>query len=141
RAPSCRPMRRSATATMPPSCRVTRRARRACRAARKAGSHMRQVVRSGDYDLDLEELVLEAEGDRMTLSVGPHHPSTHGVGRLVHENEGERSVEAARQVGCLHTGIETTAGTLTWQQAITVIDRMDYLAPLSNNLGYVVAVE
>ncbi|OUM99637.1 MAG: NADH dehydrogenase [Firmicutes bacterium ZCTH02-B6] len=102
---------------------------------------MPQVVRSGDYDLDLEELQIEGEGDRMTLSVGPHHPSTHGVLRVVLEIEGERIVKATPEVGFLHTGIEKTAENLTWQQAITVIDRMDYLAPLSNNLGYVLAVE
>ncbi|MFO7310654.1 MAG: NADH dehydrogenase (quinone) subunit D [Bacillota bacterium] len=77
----------------------------------------------------------------MTLSVGPHHPSTHGVLRMVLEIEGERIVKATPEVGFLHTGIEKTAENLTWQQAITVIDRMDYLAPLSNNLGYVLAVE
>jgi len=100
-----------------------------------------QVIRSGDYDLDLQELQIDGEGDRMTLSVGPHHPSTHGVLRVVLEIEGERIVKATPEIGFLHTGIEKTAEHLTWTQAITVIDRMDYLAPMSNNLGYVLAVE
>lgn len=77
----------------------------------------------------------------MILSVGPHHPSTHGVLRLVLELEGETIRACRPEVGFLHTGIEKTAEALTWQQAITVIDRMDYLSPLSNNLGYVLAVE
>ncbi len=102
---------------------------------------MPQVVRSGDYDLDLEELQIDAEGDRMTLSVGPHHPSTHGVLRVILEIEGERIVKAVPEIGFLHTGIEKQAEQLNWTQAITVIDRADYLAPLSNNLGYVLAVE
>lgn len=85
--------------------------------------------------------VVEREDDRMVLSVGPHHPSTHGVLRLVLELEGETVVKCKPEVGFLHTGIEKTAEALTWQQAITVIDRMDYLSPLSNNLAYVLAVE
>ncbi|HEX6972044.1 MAG TPA: NADH dehydrogenase (quinone) subunit D [Limnochordia bacterium] len=79
--------------------------------------------------------------DRMVLSIGPHHPSTHGVLRVVLELEGETIVKATPEIGFLHTGIEKNAENLTWQQAITVIDRMDYLSPLSNNLGYVLAVE
>lgn len=86
--------------------------------------------------------VIETLGDeRMILSVGPHHPSTHGVLRLILELDGETIVRCTPEIGFLHTGIEKNAEALTWQQAITVIDRMDYLSPLSNNLGYVLAVE
>ncbi len=85
--------------------------------------------------------VTQTAPDRMILSVGPHHPSTHGVLRVVLELEGETIVRATPEIGFLHTGIEKNAEFLTWQQAITVIDRMDYLSPLSNNLGYVLAVE
>lgn len=81
------------------------------------------------------------DGDRMVISVGPHHPSTHGVLRLVLELDGETVVRCTPEVGFLHTGIEKTAENLTWQQANTVVDRMDYLSPLSNNLGYCLAVE
>lgn len=102
---------------------------------------MSHIVRSGDFKLDIDELKVDEHGERMTLSVGPHHPSTHGVLRLILEIEGERIIKAEPEVGFLHTGIEKNAEHLTWQQAITVIDRMDYLAPLSNNLGYVLAVE
>lgn len=79
--------------------------------------------------------------ERLTLSIGPHHPSTHGVLRVVVELEGETVVKATPEIGFLHTGIEKNAEYLLWQQAITVLDRMDYLSPLSNNLGYVLAVE
>lgn len=79
--------------------------------------------------------------DRMVISVGPHHPSTHGVLRLVLELDGERIISVRPEQGFLHTGIEKSAENLTWQQAITVIDRADYLSPLGNNLVYVLAVE
>lgn len=85
--------------------------------------------------------VEEAGDDRMIISVGPHHPSTHGVLRLILELEGETVVRCEPEIGFLHTGIEKTAENLTWEQAITVIDRMDYLSPMSNNLCYVLAVE
>src|SRR5690625_7898570 len=100
-----------------------------------------QIIRTGDFSLDLDELKVDEQGERMKLSVGPHHPSTHGVLRLILEIEGERIIRAEPEIGFLHTGIEKNAEILTWQQAVTVIDRMDYLAPLSNNLGYVLAVE
>src|SRR5690606_17655346 len=100
------------------------------------------VAQSQPFDPEaLGYEVVEREDDRMVLSVGPHHPSTHGVLRLVLELEGETVVKCKPEVGFLHTGIEKTAEALTWQQAITVIDRMDYLSPLSNNLAYVLAVE
>lgn len=79
--------------------------------------------------------------DRMSLSIGPHHPATHGVLRMKIELEGETVVDAEPETGFLHTGIEKNAEVLTWQQANTVIDRMDYLSPISNNCGYVLAVE
>lgn len=90
---------------------------------------------------DLNYHVEDLGDDRMLLSIGPHHPSTHGVLRVVIEIEGERIIRATPEIGFLHTGIEKSAEHLNWQQAITVIDRMDYLSPLSNNLGYVLGVE
>ncbi|BAD40574.1 MAG: NADH-quinone oxidoreductase subunit D [Symbiobacterium thermophilum] len=88
-------------------------------------------------DLHLEE----QRPERMTLSIGPHHPATHGVLRVKLELEGETVVKAEPETGFLHTGIEKTAEHLTWNQATTVMDRMDYLSPISNNTGYVMAVE
>ncbi|MFS8582883.1 MAG: hypothetical protein FWJ61_08540, partial [Limnochordales bacterium] len=102
---------------------------------------MSRIVQSGQYQLNVDDLKIAGSGDRMTLSIGPHHPSTHGVLRVILEIEGERIIKATPEVGFLHTGIEKNAEHLTWTQAITVLDRMDYLAPLSNNLGYVLAVE
>src|SRR5271155_750290 len=77
----------------------------------------------------------------MVLNMGPQHPSTHGVLRVLLELDGETVVKADVDIGYLHTGIEKTAEALTYSQAITITDRMDYLAPLSNNLAYCLAVE
>jgi NADH-quinone oxidoreductase subunit D len=77
----------------------------------------------------------------MVLNIGPHHPSTHGVLRLVVELDGEIVVNLAPDVGFLHTGIEKTMESKTYQKAVVLTDRMDYLAPLSNNFCYALAVE
>jgi NADH-quinone oxidoreductase subunit D len=77
----------------------------------------------------------------MVLNMGPQHPSTHGVLRVLLELDGETVVKADVDIGYLHTGIEKTAESLTYSQTITITDRMDYLAPLSNNLAYCLAVE
>jgi NADH-quinone oxidoreductase subunit D len=77
----------------------------------------------------------------MVLNMGPQHPSTHGVLRVVLELDGETVVSARPVIGYLHTGIEKTAETKTYSQVIPLTDRIDYLAPLSNNLGYCLAVE
>ena len=77
----------------------------------------------------------------MTLNMGPQHPSTHGVLRLVLELDGEVVVKCAPQVGYLHTGIEKGLESKRFQQGIPLTDRMDYLAPLSNNLALVLAIE
>jgi NADH-quinone oxidoreductase subunit D len=77
----------------------------------------------------------------MVLNLGPQHPSTHGVLRVLLELDGETIVKSDVDIGYLHTGIEKTAEALTYSQAITLTDRMDYLAPLSNNLVYCLAVE
>jgi NADH-quinone oxidoreductase subunit D len=73
--------------------------------------------------------------------MGPQHPSTHGVLRIVIELEGETIVRAEPDIGFLHTGIEKQAEVINWQQAVTLTDRVDYLANLSNNLVYALAVE
>jgi len=78
---------------------------------------------------------------RMTLNMGPQHPSTHGVLRIVLELEGETIVKAEPDIGFLHTGIEKECEQKNWQQAVTLTDRVDYLANLSNNLCYALAVE
>ena len=77
----------------------------------------------------------------MVLNMGPQHPSTHGVLRLLLELDGETIVKCQPDIGYLHTGIEKEFEVKTYQQAVTLTDRVDYLAPLSNNLGYCLAVE
>jgi NADH-quinone oxidoreductase subunit D len=78
---------------------------------------------------------------RMTLNMGPQHPSTHGVLRIVLELEGETIVSAQPDIGFLHTGIEKECEQKTWQQVVTLTDRVDYLSNLANNLVYSLAVE
>src|ERR1700683_2602097 len=82
-------------------------------------------------------------GDRQTmvLNMGPQHPSTHGVLRVLLELDGETVVRAVPEIGYLHTGIEKQFEALTYSQGVTLTDRMDYLSPMSNNLGYCLAVE
>jgi NADH-quinone oxidoreductase subunit D len=77
----------------------------------------------------------------MVLNMGPQHPSTHGVLRVALEMDGETVIKARPDIGYLHTAIEKTCEAKTYSQAITLTDRMDYLCPLSNNLGYCLAVE
>jgi NADH-quinone oxidoreductase subunit D len=79
--------------------------------------------------------------DTMTINMGPQHPSTHGVLRLIVTLEGETVVKTVPDIGYLHTGIEKTAESKSYFQTLVMTDRMDYLAPLSNNLGYALAVE
>lgn len=79
--------------------------------------------------------------DNMLLSMGPQHPSTHGVLRLLLELDGETVVNLAPDVGFLHTGIEKNMESKTYTKALVMTDRIDYLAPMSNNLGYILAVE
>ncbi|OLZ08687.1 NADH dehydrogenase (quinone) subunit D [Sulfobacillus thermosulfidooxidans] len=88
-----------------------------------------------------ELLETSERSDTMIINLGPQHPSTHGVLRVRLELDGERVVHAEPVVGYLHTGFEKTAENLTYQQCNTITDRLDYLAPMTNNLAYVLAVE
>jgi NADH-quinone oxidoreductase subunit D len=86
--------------------------------------------------------VLEPGQDRtMILNMGPQHPSTHGVLRLILEIEGENVVRMMPDIGYLHTGIEKICEAKFYQQVVPLTDRIDYLCPLTNNLCYVLAVE
>jgi len=85
-----------------------------------------------------------AEGARdqhMILNMGPQHPATHGVLRLVVEIDGEIIVRVYPEIGYLHTGIEKTCEAKFYQQVVPLTDRINYLDPLSNNLCYALAVE
>jgi NADH-quinone oxidoreductase subunit D len=77
----------------------------------------------------------------MVLNMGPQHPSTHGVLRLVLEIDGETVVSLAPDIGYLHTGIEKTCEAKFYQQVVPMTDRIDYLCPMTNNLAYALAVE
>ena len=83
----------------------------------------------------------ELRTETMTVNMGPQHPSTHGVLRLVLELDGEVIVAAMPTIGYLHTGIEKTAEQKKWQQVIPLVERMDYLGATSNSLAYALAVE
>jgi NADH-quinone oxidoreductase subunit D len=83
----------------------------------------------------------ELRTETMTINMGPQHPSTHGVLRLVLELDGEIVSSANVTIGYLHTGIEKTAEQKKWQQVIPLVERMDYLAAQSNSLAYALSVE
>jgi NADH-quinone oxidoreductase subunit D len=83
----------------------------------------------------------ELRTETMTVNMGPQHPSTHGVLRLVLELSGETVVSADTTIGFLHTGIEKTAEQKKWQQVIPLVERMDYLGPQSSSLAFILSVE
>jgi NADH-quinone oxidoreductase subunit D len=83
----------------------------------------------------------ELRTETMTVNMGPQHPSTHGVLRIVLELEGESVISADTTIGFLHTGIEKTAEQKKWQQVIPLVERMDYLGAQSNSLAFCLAVE
>src|SRR5581483_1624381 len=82
-----------------------------------------------------------AQDQTMILNMGPQHPSTHGVLRLLLEIDGESVVRMMPDIGYLHTGIEKTCEAKFYQQVVVLTDRIDYLCPLTNNLAYCLAVE
>src|SRR6187399_1024374 len=83
----------------------------------------------------------EVRTETMTVNMGPQHPSTHGVLRLVLELDGETVVSASPTIGYLHTGIEKTTEQKKWQQVIPLVERMDYLSAQSNSMSYCMSVE
>jgi NADH-quinone oxidoreductase subunit D len=83
----------------------------------------------------------ELRSETMTVNMGPQHPSTHGVLRLVLELDGETVVSASPTIGYLHTGIEKTTEQKKWQQVIPLVERMDYLSAQSNSMAFCLSVE
>src|SRR5438034_120265 len=83
----------------------------------------------------------EIKTEVMTVNMGPQHPSTHGVLRLVLELDGETVLSATPTIGYLHTGIEKTAEQKKWQQVIPLVERMDYLSAQSNSMAFCLSVE
>src|SRR5581483_9383445 len=103
---------------------------------------MQQQELANTYTIDEgQQLEDGVHSDTMTINMGPQHPSTHGVLRLILTIEGETVIKAVPDIGFLHTGIEKTAEAKSYHQALVLTDRMDYLAPLCNNLGYALTVE
>jgi len=86
-------------------------------------------------------MTAEVKKQTLNLNMGPQHPATHGVLRVELELDGETVVKATPHIGYLHTGIEKTYESKLYYKGIPLTDRMDYLAPMSNNLGYCLAVE
>jgi NADH-quinone oxidoreductase subunit D len=90
---------------------------------------------------DWSDVVAGADDETMIINMGPQHPSTHGVLRLVLELDGETVVSCTPVIGYLHTGIEKNIEVRSWTQGVTFVTRMDYLAPFHNELAYCLAVE
>ena len=95
------------------------------------------VARSFPPAEDLQDM----QGEKMVLNMGPSHPSTHGVLRIILELDGEIITKAIPDIGYLHRGDEKIAENMTYNQFVPYTDRLDYLAPLANNVAYVLAVE
>ena len=95
----------------------------------------------GGGDWDTISAAPEGETEKIVVNMGPQHPSTHGVLRMVLELEGETVTEARCGIGFLHTGIEKNMEYRTWVQGVTYVTRMDYLAPMFNEAAYCLSVE
>ena len=106
-----------------------------------------QEIHVGDSAARVQQIAQAADelpdihGEKMVLNMGPSHPSTHGVLRIVLELDGEIITKAVPDVGYLHRGDEKIAENMTYTQFIPYTDRLDYLAPLANNVAYALAVE
>jgi len=98
------------------------------------------VTRVAAADADAHETLGDI-GEKMVLNMGPSHPATHGVLRLVLELDGEIITKAIPDVGYLHRGDEKIAENMQYNQFVPYTDRLDYLAPLANNVAYALAVE
>src|SRR5437660_5584668 len=111
--------------------------------------HMAPVAAPDMITPGIEDVIADAQRHSgagtdehsMVLNMGPQHPSTHGVLRLVLEIDGEAVVSLAPDIGYLHTGIEKTCEAKFYQQVVPLTDRIDYLCPMTNNLAYCLAVE
>jgi NADH-quinone oxidoreductase subunit D len=89
----------------------------------------------------VEETTTDIVGEKLVLNMGPSHPATHGVLRLILELDGEIITKADPDVGFLHRGDEKIAENMHYNQFVPYTDRLDYLAPLANNVAYALAVE
>ncbi len=99
------------------------------------------ATRAAALPAGVAEELTDLQGEKMVLNMGPSHPATHGVLRLVLELDGEIITKATPDIGYLHRGDEKIAENMTYTQFIPYTDRLDYLAPLANNVAYALAVE
>ncbi len=103
-------------------------------------AHLGEPIMVGpSFETELPE-EMDSQGN-MVLNIGPHHPATHGVLRLATELDGEIVVKVSPEIGYLHSGFEKTGENQRYEKFIPYCDRMDYAAPMSNNLAYVLTVE
>src|SRR5579862_8657630 len=105
--------------------------------AARSAEALKDLAESPSATQPLEDL----HGEKMVLNMGPSHPATHGVLRIVLELDGEIITKATPDIGYLHRGDEKIAESMTYNQFIPYTDRLDYLAPLANNVAYALAVE
>ncbi|MET9518387.1 NADH dehydrogenase subunit D, partial [Streptomyces sp. NPDC002994] len=98
------------------------------------------TVTGGDWD-EVVQAATKADDERIVVNMGPQHPSTHGVLRLILEIDGETVTEARCGIGYLHTGIEKNIEFRNWTQGTTFVTRMDYLMPFFNETAYCLGVE
>src|SRR5580704_3973054 len=106
----------------------------------QGGTETVVVVGGEDWD-QVVAAAQEHVGERIVVNMGPQHPSTHGVLRLILEIEGETIVSARCGIGYLHTGIEKNLEYRNWTQGVTFVTRMDYLSPFFNETAYCLGVE
>ena len=95
------------------------------------------AAKAAEYHEETTDLM----GEKMVLNMGPSHPATHGVLRLILELDGEVITKADPDIGFLHRGDEKIAENMHYNQFVPYTDRLDYLAPLANNVAYACAVE
>ena len=104
------------------------------------GAPVFNVSGGGDWD-DLVDEATSLHEERIVVNMGPQHPSTHGVLRLILELDGETVTETRAGIGYLHTGIEKNMEFRTWTQGVTFCTRMDYLTPMFQETAYCLAIE
>src|SRR5690625_2497976 len=106
----------------------------------EASDYRSYTIEGGDWT-DVAEEAARLGEERIVVNMGPQHPSTHGVLRLILEIDGETVTEARCGIGYLHTGIEKNMEFRTWTQGVTFCTRMDYLAPFFQEVAYCLGVE
>ena len=118
------------------------RARRTRRSAGPGSDASDTILTASGQDWDaISAAARNADDDRIVVNMGPQHPSTHGVLRLILEIEGETVTQARCGIGYLHTGIEKNLEFRYWTQGVTFVTRMDYLSPFFNEVAYCLGVE